>query len=113
MGSVLWNKEDGALMNEQTRRAFTAEEKLAIVLEGLRGETEVSTVCRRDGISSNRFYKWRERVFQGAKEALSGRPGRPKGTGEVDRLKEQLQKKDTIIAEITEEILKVKKGLWP
>ena len=100
-------------MNGQPRRAFTPEEKLAIVLEGLRGDTEVSAVCRRHGISSNRFYKWRDRVFHGAKDALRGRPGRPKGTGEVDRLKEQLQKKDTIIAEITGEILKVKKGLWP
>src|SRR5210317_1087349 len=100
-------------MNEQQRRPFTPEEKLAIVLEGLRGDTSVSAVCRRHGISSNRFYKWRDRVFSGAKEALSGRPGRPKGTGEVERLQEQLQKKDTIIAEVTEEILKVKKGLWP
>ena len=100
-------------MNGQQRRPFTPEEKLAIVLEGLRGDTSVSAGCRRHGISSNRFYKWRDRVFSGAKEALSGRPGRPKGTGEVERLQEQLQKKDTIIAEVTEEILKVKKGLWP
>ncbi|HUT57878.1 MAG TPA: transposase [Phycisphaerae bacterium] len=100
-------------MNDPQRRSFTPEEKLAIVLEGLRGETEVSGVCRRHGISSNRFYKWRDRVFGGARDALSGRPGRPRGTGEVERLKEQLRRKDTIIAEITEEILKVKKGLWP
>lgn len=110
---MLWTKEDGALTNEPQRRAFTPQEKLAIVLEGLRGDTQVSAVCRRHGISSSRFYKWRDRAFRGAKDALSARPGRAKGTGEVDRLKEQLQKKDTIIAEITEEILKVKKGLWP
>ena len=101
------------MLDGQKRRPFTPEEKLAIVLEGLRGDTSVSAVCRRHGISSNRFYKWRDRVFSGAKDALSGRPGRPKGAGEVERLKEQLQKKDTIIAEVTEEILKVKKGLWP
>jgi transposase len=100
-------------MNGQQRRPFTPEEKLAIVLEGLRGDTEVSAVCRRHGISSNRYYKWRDRVFSGAKEALSARPGRTKGTGELERLKEQLQEKDTIIAEVTAEILKVKKGLWP
>ena len=100
-------------MNGQQRRPFTPEEKLAIVLEGLRGDTEVSAVCRRHGISSNRYYKWRDRVLSGAKEALSARPGRTKGTSEMDRLKEQLAKKDTVIAEITEEILKVKKGLWP
>ena len=100
-------------MNGQPRPPFTPEEKLAIVLEGLRGDTAVSAVCRRHGISSNRFYKWRDRAFSGAKEALSGRPGRPKGTREVDRLKKELQKKDTVIAEVTAEVLKVKKGLWP
>ncbi|MHC4718416.1 MAG: transposase [Planctomycetota bacterium] len=61
-------------MNGQQRRPFTPEEKLAIVLEGLRGDTEVSAVCRRHGISSNRFYKWRDRVFSGARGASSGRP---------------------------------------
>lgn len=97
----------------ERRKTFTPDEQLAIVLEGLRGETEVSALCRRQGISTNRYYKWRDRVLRGAKEALVPRRGRPKGHGELERLKEQLQRKDTIIAEITEEILKVKKGLWP
>ena len=97
----------------ERRRSFTPDEQLAIVLEGLRGETEVSALCRRHGLSTTRYYKWRDRVLRGAKEALVPRRGRRKGEGEVDRLKEQLRRKDTIIAEITEEILKVKRGLWP
>ena len=101
-------------MNEGTqRRRFTPEEKLAIVLEGLRGDTEVSAVCRRHGVSTNQFYKWRDRVLAGAKAALGPRRGRPRGNGEVERLRAELHRKDTVIAEITEEILKVKKGLWP
>ena len=93
------------------RREFGAEEKVAIVLEGLRGDTQLSVVCRRHGITTNQFYQWRDKVKAAAKEAFSRR-GRPKGNGEVERLKEEVARKDAIIAEITEEILKVKKGLW-
>jgi len=87
-------------------------EKVAIVLEGLRGDMEVSAVCRRHGISTALFYQWREEVVRAAKEAFSRR-GRPRGNGQVERLKESLAQKDAAIAEITEEILKVKTGLRP
>ena len=95
-----------------SRRRFTPEERVSIVLEGLRGETQVSVVCRRHGITPGQFYKWRETLVRGAKEAFSRR-GRPRGNGESERLREQLVKKDRVIAEMTEELLKVKKGLWP
>jgi transposase len=94
------------------RRKFTPEEKVAIVLEGLRGDTQMSVVCRRYGITTGQFYQWRDTLRAGAKEAFSRR-GRPRGNGEMERLKEEIARKDGIIAEITEEILKVKKGLWP
>jgi len=94
------------------RRVFTPAEKVAIVLEGLRGDVELSTVCRRYGISTSLFYQWRDKLIAAGKEAFARR-GRPKGNGEVERLAEELSRKDAVIAEITEEILKVKKGLWP
>ena len=97
---------------DRRRRKFSAEEKVAIVLEGLRGDTQLSAVCRRRGITTGQFYQWRDKLKSAAREAFSRR-GRPKGNGEVERLKEEMARKDSIIAEITEEILKVKKGLWP
>ena len=100
------------MMEQGRRRKFTADEKVGIVLEGLRGDAEVSVVCRRRGISTAQFYQWRDKLVKAAKEAFAQR-GRSKGNGEVDRLKESLAQKDAVIAEITEEILKVKKGLWP
>ena len=101
------------MMEQGRRRRFTPEEKVAIVLEGLRGETEVSVVCRRHGVSTGQFYQWRDKLVKAGQQAFAQR-GRPKGgNGEVDRLKESLAQKDAVIAEITEEILKVKKGLWP
>jgi transposase-like protein len=96
------------------RRTFTAQEKVAIVLEGLRGESQVSELCRRHGITTNQFYQWRDKLIGAAKEAFAQeRRGRPKGNRQMERLQADLARKDTVIAEITEEILKVKKGLWP
>ena len=95
------------------RRGFTPEVKVSIVLEGLRGDTEVSAVCRRHGLSTSQFYQWRDRLVRSAKEGFRQARGRPKGNGQVEKLKEELARKDAVIAEITEEILKVKKGLWP
>jgi len=101
------------MMDAGKRRQFTPEEKVSIVLEGLRGDTRLSAVCRRHGISTNRFYKWRDRLMQSAREGFERARGRPKGNGEAERLQADLARKDAVIAEITEEILKVKKGLWP
>jgi len=102
-------------MNEGNgRRQFTAEEKVQIVLEGLRADAQVSEVCRRHGITTNQFYQWRDRLVKGAKAAFAEeRRGRPKSDRKVERMEAQLARKDAVIAEITEEILKVKKGLWP
>jgi transposase-like protein len=110
---VLENKEEGQMMETSgRRRRFTPEEKVSIVLEGLRGETQVSVVCRRHGISTGQFYQWRDTLVRGAKEAFSRR-GRPRGNGELERFREELGKKDRVIVEMTEELLKVKRGLWP
>jgi transposase len=107
-------KREESTMMEGTngRRTFTPEEKVAIVLEGLRGDCELSVVCRRHGISTTLFYQWRDKMVSAAKAAFAQR-GRPKGNGQVEILKETLARKDEVIAEITEEILRVKKGLWP
>ena len=95
------------------RRKFTPEEKVAIVLEGLRGDNQVSAVCRRYGISTTGFYPWRDKLIRGAKEAFAQNGGRHTGEQKVEKLREEVARKDAGIAEITEEILKVKKGLWP
>lgn len=72
----------------------------------------MSAVCRRHGISTSLFYQWRDKMIGAAREAFARR-GRPKGNGQVERMEAELARKDAVIAEITEEILKVKKGLWP
>lgn len=95
------------------KRQFTPEEKVKIVLEGLRGDAEVSAICRRYGISTTVFYHWRDRLVEMAKQGFSRKSGRSAGQGQMDRLQQELARKDQVIARITAELLKVKKGLWP
>jgi len=77
-------------MDSGNGRRFTPEEKVSIVLEGLRGDTRLSAVCRRHGISTNRFYKWRDRLMQSAREGFERAHGRPNGNGEAERLQAKL-----------------------
>ena len=95
------------------RRRYTAAQKVAIVLEGLRGDTEIAAVCRRHGISTSQFFDWRKRLLAGGKEALARPQGSRKSVGEVARLQDDVARKYAVIAEMAEEIVKVKKGLWP
>jgi transposase len=81
------------------RREFTAEEKLQIVLEGLRGDAQLSEVCRRHGISTTLFYTWRDKLTGAAKEAFSRR-GHRKGDEQAARLQEEIARKDQVIAEM-------------
>ena len=94
------------------RRRFSPDEKVSIVLEGLRADAQVSVVCRRRGITTGQFYQWRDKLVRSAKDAFAQR-GRRKRDALGEKLKEDLARKDAIIVEMTEEILKVKKGLWP
>ena len=55
-----------------SRRKFTAEEKIRIVLEGLKGETSVSELCRREGIVSNLYYRWSKDFLEAGKKRLQG-----------------------------------------
>ncbi len=55
-------------------RKWSAEEKMAIVLEGLRGERNISDICREHKINQSQYYKWRDRFLEGGKSALNRSP---------------------------------------
>ncbi len=55
-----------------TRRQFSAEEKIRIVLEGLRGEESISEICRREGIASSQYYGWSKEFLEAGKKRLDG-----------------------------------------
>ena len=59
-------------IRQQTRKKYTAEEKIRIVLEGLRGETAITELCRREGINSNLYYRWSKEFLEAGKQRLAG-----------------------------------------
>ena len=59
-------------IRRRTRRKFAPEEKIRIVLEGLRGEQSISELCRREGIASNLYYRWSKDFLEAGKKQLAG-----------------------------------------
>ena len=57
-------------IKRQTRRKFSSEEKIRIVLEGLKGESSVATICRREGIAPALYYRWSKDFLEAAKFAM-------------------------------------------
>ena len=70
-----------------TRRKYSAEEKIRIVLEGLRGEDSVAELCRKEGINSNVYYRWSKEFLEAGKKRLSGDEVREATSDEVKQLR--------------------------
>jgi len=74
-------------IKRQTRRKFTAEEKIKIVLEALRGEDTIAGVCRKYGIHQNNYFKWSKEFIEAGKRRLSGDTLREATRDEVSELR--------------------------
>lgn len=84
-------------IRRQTRRKFSSEEKIRIVLAGLRGEESVSELCRHEGIHQNLYYRWSRDFLEAGKKRLSGDTVREASTSEVtDMRKESVQLKEML-----------------
>ena len=66
-----------------TRRRYSAEEKIRIVLEGLSGEDSIAELCRREGLNANVYYRWSKEFLEAGKKRLSGDTQREATSGEV------------------------------
>ena len=86
-------------IKRQTRRKFTSEEKIRIVLEGLRGEESIATLCRREGINPNLYYRWSKGFLEGGKKRLSGDTQREATTDEVVLLRRENEDLKKILGE--------------
>ena len=74
-------------IKRRTRRTFTAEEKIKIVLEGMRGEDTIAAVCRKHGIHANNYFKWSKEFIEAGKRRLSGDTLREATRDEVSDLR--------------------------
>ena len=94
-----------------TRRKFSSEEKIRIVLEGLRGEQSVSELCRREGIVSTLYYRWSKDFLEAGKKRLAGDTVREATSSEVKELRAESRELKEVVAELTLENRVLKKSV--
>jgi transposase len=87
-------------IRRKTRRKFSSEEKIRIVLDGLRGEYSIAELCRREGINSNLYYRWSKDFLETGKRRLSGDTVREASTDEVVDLKKENTDLKQAVAEL-------------
>jgi len=87
-------------IKRSTRRKFTSEEKIRIVLEGLRGEESIASICRQEGINPNLYYRWSKSFLEAGKKRLSGDTLREATTDEVQGLKKENESLKIMLAEM-------------
>ena len=86
-------------IRRQTRKKYSSEEKIRIVLEGLRGEDSIAAICRREGINPNLYYRWSKDFLEAGKKRLSGDTQREATTDEVVILRRENEDLKKLLAE--------------
>ena len=109
-------KPDGAEklvrdIRRATRRHYSAEEKIRIVLEGLRGEASIAELCRKEGIAQSMYYGWSKEFLEAGKRRLAGDTARAATSGEVKDLRRQAQELKAVVAEQALELRLIKKSM--
>ena len=94
-----------------TRKQYSAEEKIRIVLDGLRGEETIAELCRREGIAQSIYYKWSKEFLEAGKRRLAGDTSRAVSTGEVTALRRETRELKEVVAEQTLELRLLKKSM--
>ncbi len=87
-------------IRRRTRRKFSAEEKIRIVLAGLRGEDSIAELCRREGLHQNVYYRWSKEFLEAGKQRLAGDIKREATSTEVTDLKKENEQLKRLIADI-------------
>jgi transposase len=98
-------------IRRKTRKKYTAEEKVRIVLEGLRGEEKITELCRREGIHQNMYYKWSKEFLEAGKQRLVGDTKREADSQEVEAMRSENEQLKAVVAELTLKNRVLKKSL--
>src|SRR6476619_5103594 len=94
-----------------TRRQYSAEEKIRIVLEGLRGETSIAELCRKEGIAQSMYYGWSKEFLEAGKRRLAGDTAREATSDEVKGLRAEASQIEEALADVTLENRLLKKSV--
>ena len=98
-------------IRRNTRRKYTSEEKIRIVLEGLKGEVSITELCRREGIVSNLYYRWSKDFLEAGKKRLAGDTVREATSSEVGGLRSENDQLKQLVAELSLKNRLLKKSL--
>lgn len=98
-------------IRRKTRRIFTSEQKILIVMEALRAETSIAELCRKHGIQESTFYKWNKDFIEAGKKQLSGDTVRQATSEEVSQLREENRKLKETVADLVIRYDIIKKSL--
>jgi len=98
-------------IKRRTRRIFSAEEKIKIVIEGIRGEESISAICRKYGIHENLYYRWNKEFLEAGKKRLTGDTQREATSSEVKDLRDENDNLKKELAELYLQNKVLKKNL--
>jgi len=88
-------------IKRNTRRRITSEEKIHIVLEGLKGEESIAEICRREGIAPSMYYKWSKGFLEAGKRQLNGDTKREATSDDVVQLRQENEQLKQLVAELS------------
>src|SRR5215204_2885804 len=94
-----------------TRKQYSAEEKIRIVLDGLRGEHSIAELCRREGIAESLYYSWSKEFLEAGKRRLAGDTARAATSSEVKDLRREATALKEVVADLTLENRLLKKSI--
>jgi transposase len=98
-------------IKRKTRRKFNPEEKIRIILEGLKGEDSIAGICRREGITPSLYYKWSKSFLEAGKQRLKGDTIREANSDEVSELRKENEQLKQLVAELSLKNRVLKKSL--
>jgi len=107
-------KNSSSLISElkrKTRRNYSSEEKIRIIIDGMRGEMTIAELCRKEGISQGIYYKWSKDFMDAGKRRLTGDTMREANTSEVKELKAENRSLKELVAELSLDNRDLKKNL--
>jgi transposase len=98
-------------IKRKTRRRFNSEEKIRIILEGLKAEDSIANICRREGIAPSLYYKWSKAFLEAGKQRLQGDTVREASSSEVAELRKENEQLKQLVAELSLSNRVLKKSL--
>lgn len=88
-------------IQRNTKKKYSSEEKIRIILDGLRGEVTIAELCRREGVNPNIYYRWSKDFMEAGKSRLTGNTLREANSNEVDEMRKENSQLKELVAELS------------